>query len=259
MPFHRGLLTVIPSVNELKSQLPSIFDDLSRSIVQLPIHRHEESDAPFRRGLLDVIPSVNELKSRLPSILDDLSRSIGGAPAVTEAGLSICSTLSFIPERQVGKTRSLNERSMSYSHSHSQFLINSPLTTFIFPECVSYKEDSLRRNIRPTFHHLFILGWSVAENRHILGSPKCPYWGDGGDQFCWNDENGISEMCFINPYGASTAVQTDMVRICSKAATTMTITTSSPNTRHEKSNAPTTTASPTKVSTLSQQQQRQRQ
>ena len=185
MPFHRGLLTVIPSVNELKSQLPSIFDDLSRSIVQLPIHRHEESDAPFRRGLLDVIPSVNELKSRLPSILDDLSRSIGGAPAVTEAGLSICSTLSFIPERQVGKTRSLNERSMSYSHS--QFLRNSPLTTFIFPECVSYKEDPLRRNIRPTFHHLFILGWSVAVPNALTGvtaainfagsmktvSPKC--------------------------------------------------------------------------------------
>ena len=93
------------------------------------------------------------------------------------------------------------------SYSYPQFLRNSPLTTFIFPECLSYKEDPLRGNMRPTFHHLFINRWSVAKNRHILGSPKFPYWGNG-DQFCLIDENGVSEMCFLNPYRASTAVET---------------------------------------------------
>ena len=162
----------------------------------------KESDAPIRRGSLTAIPSVNELKSQLPSILDDLSQSIGEAPAVTEAGpLNMLHTAIHL--RKPNRTNSESERSLSYS----QFLRKSPLPTFIFPECLSYKEDPLRGNMRPTFHHLFINRWSVAKNRHILGSPKFPYWGNG-DQFCLIDENGVSEMCFLNPYRASTAVET---------------------------------------------------
>jgi hypothetical protein len=87
--------------------------------------------------------------------------------------------------------------------SYSQFLRKSPLPTFNFPECLSCKEDPLPGNMRPTFHHLFINRWSV------LGSPKFPYWGNG-DQFCLIDENGVSEMCFLNPYRASNAVDFQM-------------------------------------------------
>ena len=113
----------------------------------------KESDAPIRRGSLTAIPSVNELKSQLPSILDDLSQSIGEAPAVTEAGpLNMLHTAIHL--RKPNRTNSESERSMSYS----QFLRKSPLPTFIFPECLSYKEDPLRGNMRPTFHHLLECG-----------------------------------------------------------------------------------------------------
>ena len=81
---------------------------------------------------------------------------------------------------------------MSYSHSH--FLRKSPLTAFIFPECLlSYKEVPLRRNMRPTFHHFLEVPKALTRVT---------------DQFCLIDERSVSYVCCSNPYGASTAVQT---------------------------------------------------
>ena len=127
----------------------------------------KESDAPFRRGLLSVIPSVSELKTQLPSILDDLSQSIGDAPAITEAGplnmlhialadgkLPSISEAEKIFAGELAKLKKLGVRSINVLIPVSK---KEP-AYYTFPECLTYKEDPLRRNMRPTFHHLLELG-----------------------------------------------------------------------------------------------------
>jgi acetyl-CoA carboxylase / biotin carboxylase 1 len=127
----------------------------------------KESDAAVRRGLLSVIPGAKELKSQLPNILDDLSQSIGEAPATTEAGplnmLHIAfadGTLPSIPAAEkvftdeIVKLEKLGVRTVNVLIPVSK---KEP-AYFTFPECSSYKEDPLRRNMRPTFHHLLELG-----------------------------------------------------------------------------------------------------
>jgi acetyl-CoA carboxylase / biotin carboxylase 1 len=127
----------------------------------------KESDAAVRRGLLSVISGAKDLKSQLPSILDDLSQSIGEAPATSEAGpfnmLHIAfadGTLPSIPDsekifaEEMTKLKTLGVRTVNILIPVSK---KEP-AYLTFPECISYKEDPLRRNMRPTFYHLLELG-----------------------------------------------------------------------------------------------------
>jgi hypothetical protein len=56
LPIRRGLLTAIPSVNELWSQLPSILDDLSQSIGEAP--------AVTEAGPLNMLHTAIHLKTK---------------------------------------------------------------------------------------------------------------------------------------------------------------------------------------------------
>lgn len=127
----------------------------------------KESDAPLRQGLLSVVPSASALKSDLPSILDDLSQAIGDKPISTEGGplnmlhLAVADgKVPPIPDLEQmfagekAKLERLGVRTINILIPEAK---KEP-SYFTFPQCENYKEDPIRRNMRPTFHHLLELG-----------------------------------------------------------------------------------------------------
>jgi acetyl-CoA carboxylase / biotin carboxylase 1 len=127
----------------------------------------KESEAPLRQGLLAVIPSANALKSELPSILDDLSQVIGDKVATNEAGPLNMLHLAVAD----GKVPSIRDAEKVFTDERAKLerlgvrTINILIpeakkepSYYTFPQCDGYKEDPLRRNMRPTFHSLLELG-----------------------------------------------------------------------------------------------------
>jgi len=127
----------------------------------------ERSKAPIRHGYLSVVPSVNSLGQDMPTILDELSASIGDSPthnangeplnmihlAVADGQMADISALESVLANEKPKLEALGVRTVNV-------LIPQPKKEpqyFTFPQCDGYKENALRRNMRPTFHHLLEL------------------------------------------------------------------------------------------------------
>ncbi|GKY96268.1 hypothetical protein MPSEU_000586300 [Mayamaea pseudoterrestris] len=125
-----------------------------------------QSKAPVRSGILSVVPSIAGLKSDLAAILDDLSQAVGERPtyvdgsplnmvhvAVSDAGISDVSAMEETLAAEKSKLDALGVRTVSILIPNKK---KDP-SYITFPHCDGFKEDLLRRDMRPTFHHLLEL------------------------------------------------------------------------------------------------------
>ena len=127
----------------------------------------EASQAPLRQGMLSVIPSLKTLDNDLPKILDELSSTVGGRPSHTEGGEQLNMIHLAVADGQMGDVDDIEAYLVSQASKLEQLgvrtvniLIPKPKkepSYYTFPQCDGYKEDPLRRDMRPTFHHLLEL------------------------------------------------------------------------------------------------------
>eukprot|EP00565_Helicotheca_tamesis_P003884 CAMPEP_0185725054 /NCGR_PEP_ID=MMETSP1171-20130828/1378_1 /TAXON_ID=374046 /ORGANISM="Helicotheca tamensis, Strain CCMP826" /LENGTH=2089 /DNA_ID=CAMNT_0028393057 /DNA_START=20 /DNA_END=6289 /DNA_ORIENTATION=+ len=129
-----------------------------------------ESESVVRHGVLSVIPGIDSLESNLPGILDfygakfdsDESSTQGtGGPVnvlhIASMEGDITADISGIESTFAAQKQKLNMlgiRTISVASPQSK---KSPVY-LSFPHCYDYKDDPIRRNMRPTFHHLLELG-----------------------------------------------------------------------------------------------------
>ena len=127
-----------------------------------------EAQSVLRSGLLSVVSSAEKAEAELPEILSDLSScigdrqtSVGGGPInslhlVVKSGGSDSSAeaLESVLAGKESELKRLGVRSVALCTLNEK---RDP-SYFTFPECIGYKEDPLRRHMRPTFHQLLELG-----------------------------------------------------------------------------------------------------
>lgn len=132
----------------------------------------EASNAVDRTGQLVVIPSLASLKSGFSAILDgfgsaigDKSTTVGGDPinalhlAAADADSTELAGIEAAIVAEESKLNALGVRTVSVLVPQEK----ADPTYYSFPQCGGYKEDPLRRNMRPTFHHLLELS-RLADN-----------------------------------------------------------------------------------------------
>jgi acetyl-CoA carboxylase/biotin carboxylase 1 len=126
----------------------------------------DESEAPVRQGMMAVVPTLTTLKKDFPGILDDLSNIIGDKPARTEAGalntlhLSVSDKcLSSIKDVEAVLAAEKPKLDLLGVNQVNILLPEDKKNPsyYSFPQSENYKEDPLRRNMRPTFHYLLEL------------------------------------------------------------------------------------------------------
>jgi acetyl-CoA carboxylase/biotin carboxylase 1 len=125
-----------------------------------------ESKAPVRTGILSVVPTMAALKNDMSAVLDDLAQAIGERPttvdggplnmvhvAVAEGGLSDVSFIENVFAAEKTKLEMLGVRTVNILIPNK---MKEP-SYMTFPNCQGFKEDPIRRDMRPTFHHLLEL------------------------------------------------------------------------------------------------------
>ena len=126
----------------------------------------EAADAVNRQGRLCIVPSLENLKDDLPGILDRFSQAIGDKPTkVGDELINVIHIASASDEEcdidrlesaiigQTDKLTALGIRNVNVVIPHEK----SDPYYYTFPQCEGFKENPLRRNMRPTFHHLLEL------------------------------------------------------------------------------------------------------
>jgi acetyl-CoA carboxylase/biotin carboxylase 1 len=127
----------------------------------------EASLAVDRQGHMCVVPSLEDLGSALPGVLDNFAVAIGDKPSQAGGGpinmLHIASSSTKKRDieaiqadiiAQAPKLNMLGTRTISVLVPNEKKDPNY----YSFPQCGGYVEDPLRRNMRPSFHHLLELG-----------------------------------------------------------------------------------------------------
>eukprot|EP00522_Entomoneis_paludosa_P016513 CAMPEP_0172450434 /NCGR_PEP_ID=MMETSP1065-20121228/8763_1 /TAXON_ID=265537 /ORGANISM="Amphiprora paludosa, Strain CCMP125" /LENGTH=2096 /DNA_ID=CAMNT_0013202215 /DNA_START=2922 /DNA_END=9212 /DNA_ORIENTATION=- len=181
----------------------------------------EQSAAPVRHGVLAVIPSLDSLASENAGILDNLSEFIGEAPTRVEGGpLNMVHVA--VPEGTSGdiepiesllaaekvKLEALGVRAVTVLIPNAKKDPNY----FTFPECDGYKEDPLRRNMRPTFHHLLELS-RLAKNFDL---DRIPAIGRNSQVYIGTEKTvkpmrgGPPQVVFVRGISHSTGLVTDI-------------------------------------------------
>ena len=125
------------------------------------------SEAVSRRAHLSVVDSMKNIGSELPQILDNFAAAIGSGPTqaagqpihmvhVVSASYEDVDIASIEKEvtSQSAKMNMLGVRTMNLLVPNKK---KEP-SYYSFPQCDGFREDPLRRNMRPTFHHLLELG-----------------------------------------------------------------------------------------------------
>ena len=121
----------------------------------------------LRTGVLTTVPSADKLGAVLPAILDEFSSSIGdretrvGGRAINSLHLHVGSSssdASSVAEAALAaKEADLKKLGIQTVNMSVQKEQKDP-TYFTFPEYKGYKEDPLRRDMRPTRYQLLELG-----------------------------------------------------------------------------------------------------
>lgn len=127
----------------------------------------EASLAVDRQGHFCVVPSLEDLGTALPGILDNFAAAIGDKPTQAGGGpINMLHIASSSTEKrsieaiqadivaQAPKLNMLGTRTISVLVPNDK---KDP-SYYSFPQCNAYVEDPLRRNMRPSFHHLLELG-----------------------------------------------------------------------------------------------------
>mmetsp|Transcript_10466 Transcript_10466/g.13856 ORF Transcript_10466/g.13856 Transcript_10466/m.13856 type:complete len:2095 (+) Transcript_10466:147-6431(+) len=135
----------------------------------------EQSKAPVRHGILSVVPSLDAFGGDITGILDNLSEYVGesltrtgGGPlnmlhiAVSDGKSDGAKSIESVMDAEKPKLAALGVRAVTILVPNNK---KDP-SYLTFPECFDYKEDPLRRNMRPTFHHLLELS-RLSKNYHL--------------------------------------------------------------------------------------------
>jgi len=124
-----------------------------------------ESLSVIRNGLFTIVSNVNTLKEEMPNILSDCSSkfTVGDTNVVPVNVLDIATEDNdVISPEQVETTFAQYEAELNRLGVRALNLLvpvdKQDPTFYSFPQCDGYKEDPIRRNMRPTFHHLLELG-----------------------------------------------------------------------------------------------------
>lgn len=139
----------------------------------------EQYKAPLRHGILAVIPSFDSMERQISGILENLSESVGSNPTRTEGGplnmvhvavadgsFGTISEAETVLAEQAKKLHALGVRVVNLLIPNNK---KDP-SYFTFPESQGYKEEPLRRNMRPTFHYLLELS-RLAKNYELERIP----------------------------------------------------------------------------------------
>lgn len=122
-----------------------------------------EDQSVVRNGVLGVVPDGSNLESALPKILDDFGGKL-------DSDASAGSPVNVVHVALVGGSDpAADEKAIVDNKSKLTMLgvrtVNTILPVakkdpvyYAYPHCGGYVEDPLRRNMRPTFHHLLELG-----------------------------------------------------------------------------------------------------
>jgi len=126
----------------------------------------ELEDSPVRQGLLSVVPSASALETSFSSIMSDFTSAVGDKPARSEGAplhrLHVAvvtgedvdtASVESILEKEKSSLELMGVRSVTAMVPQDKV---DP-SYYTFPECNGYKEDPLRRHMRPTFHELLEL------------------------------------------------------------------------------------------------------
>ncbi len=127
----------------------------------------EAASAVDREGRLCIVPTLKNLGDELPGILDSFSKALGDK--ATKVGDELVNVLHIASSSdEEGDVEKMQSEIIGESDSLSKLGIRNVNIViphektdpyyYTFPECEGYKENPLRRNMRPTFHHLLELG-----------------------------------------------------------------------------------------------------
>ena len=181
----------------------------------------EQSTAPTRRGILSVVPSFDGLKSTISGILENLSESIGEEPTRTQEGpLNIVhvaiadgksgeiADYEALLAKQRPQLEALGVRDANFLIPNSK---KDP-SYFTFPQCDGFKEDPLRRNMRPTFHDLLELN-RLSQN---FGLERMPAIGRNAQVYIGTEKTnkpvrgGAPQVVFVRGISHSAGMVTDI-------------------------------------------------
>lgn len=163
----------------------------------------EPAQSVDRQGHLCVLPSLSGLNTDLPKMLDYFAEKIGEKPATAGGDpvnmLHVAAANAESSDlKSMEATIQTQERKMSMMGVRTVNILvpeekADPLY-YTFPQCDGYSEDPLRRNMRPTFHHLLELS-RLRDNYHLeripavgknaqvyVGTEKAARPGRGGPQ-----------------------------------------------------------------------------
>jgi len=123
-----------------------------------------ESASVIRNGLFTFVSNVDTLNEEMPNILSDCSSKY--TPSDTNVPVNVLHIATAdsgeISSEKVEATLTQYEAELNKLGVRSINLLEpvdkqDPMY-YSFPQCGGYKEDPIRRNMRPTFHHLLELG-----------------------------------------------------------------------------------------------------
>jgi acetyl-CoA carboxylase / biotin carboxylase 1 len=123
------------------------------------------SDSISRFGMLSVVPSLDNLGSDIPSILEEFSTKLDTSFAnngpinalhIACADPGYSGGLAALETAVVAEERKLNMLGIRTVNVLVPVAEKDPMY-YSFPQCMGYKEDPIRRNMRPTFHHILEL------------------------------------------------------------------------------------------------------
>lgn len=125
-----------------------------------------EAESVLRSGILSVVSSADKLGEELPTILDSLSASVAGKDTVVgsvhlvveNVGADVAAVESALASK-ADDLKKLGVQTVNLSVPNEK---QDP-SYYTFPVYSGYKEDALRRNMRPTRYQLLELG-PLSEN-----------------------------------------------------------------------------------------------
>jgi len=136
-------------------------------------------ESPIRVGQMSVIKDQEALKKQLPDILDNMKSSVSSTESSSDRTVNVLhlalsdspstsgddSTAASYSELLSAYMQPLNELKLRSTNILIPTERRNP-KYFTFAAKDDYKEDPLRRNMRPTFHHLLELG-RLRENHSL--------------------------------------------------------------------------------------------
>jgi acetyl-CoA carboxylase/biotin carboxylase 1 len=180
-----------------------------------------ENEAPTRQGLLSVVASMDSFKADFANILEDMSEAIGEKPATSDGRpltvLHIAMADGEMGEFSVveGVLASEKPKLIAMGVRTVNFVVPNKKkepSYFTFPQADNYKEDRLRRNMRPTFHHLL----ELARLTSNFDAERIPAIGKNAQVYIGTEKSerpvrgGPPQVVFVRAISHSSGLVTDV-------------------------------------------------